>query len=149
MKEINNMNTTRNLDALSVAMLAHCMEFEEQMRGAGIKFVRTCTYRSADEQDALYAQGRTAPGRIITWAKGGQSRHNDTQDGHPASNAADYYPLVAGKLCGDKTDAELALWAKLGQIAVACGLEWGGNWKSGRRDLPHVQMTMGKLLGHE
>jgi hypothetical protein len=34
-------------------------------------------HRSIAEQDELYAQGRTKPGDIVTWARGGQSRHND------------------------------------------------------------------------
>lgn len=33
-------------------------------------------YRSIEEQNALYAQGRTAPGKRVTNAKGGQSAHN-------------------------------------------------------------------------
>lgn len=36
----------------------------------------TSGYRSFAEQNKLYAQGRTAPGKIVTNAKGGQSNHN-------------------------------------------------------------------------
>jgi peptidoglycan L-alanyl-D-glutamate endopeptidase CwlK len=36
----------------------------------------TCTYRSNDEQNALYAQGRTAKGAKVTNAQAGQSPHN-------------------------------------------------------------------------
>lgn len=36
----------------------------------------TCAYRSGKEQDALYAQGRTKRGRIVTNARAGQSAHN-------------------------------------------------------------------------
>jgi len=38
--------------------------------------VLTCTYRSIEEQDELYAIGRTKPGKKVTKAKGGQSKHN-------------------------------------------------------------------------
>jgi len=34
------------------------------------------TLRTIDEQNALYAQGRTKPGKIVTNAKGGESFHN-------------------------------------------------------------------------
>jgi peptidoglycan L-alanyl-D-glutamate endopeptidase CwlK len=34
------------------------------------------TLRTNKEQDALYEQGRTKPGKIVTFAKGGQSYHN-------------------------------------------------------------------------
>lgn len=140
------MIDSRKLDLLSVPMLACVMEFEAQLKGHGIKFVRSCTYRDNEAQDALYALGRTKPGRVVTWARGGQSLHNDTQDGQPASNAADYYPLVFGKLAGTATDDDLALWAKMGQIATACGLEWGGNWPAGKVDRPHVQLNRAAYL---
>lgn len=53
---------------------------------AGLDILLTCTLRSWDEQDALYAKGRTVMGegatpvkrpmgRIVTNAKGGQSAH--------------------------------------------------------------------------
>lgn len=32
--------------------------------------------RTKEEQDALFAQGRTAPGKIVTDARGGHSMHN-------------------------------------------------------------------------
>ena len=35
----------------------------------------TCTLRSGAEQDALYAKGRTLPGKIVTYAKSGESPH--------------------------------------------------------------------------
>jgi peptidoglycan L-alanyl-D-glutamate endopeptidase CwlK len=38
----------------------------------------SCTFRSPQEQDEAYAQGRTKPGLIITAAKSGQSPHNFT-----------------------------------------------------------------------
>ena len=34
------------------------------------------TLRTFKEQNAIYAQGRTTPGSIVTYAKGGQSYHN-------------------------------------------------------------------------
>jgi peptidoglycan L-alanyl-D-glutamate endopeptidase CwlK len=135
------MIDSNKLDYLSVPMLACTLEFELQLKGHGISFVRACTYRDHETQAMLYAMGRTSPGRVVTWAKAGQSLHNDTQDGQPASNATDYYPLLHGKLCGDLTSVELATWARFGQLATACGLDWGGDWSKGRRDLPHVQLS--------
>ena len=41
-----------------------------------IKLRITDGYRSIQEQNALYAQGRTTPGKIVTHARGGQSLHN-------------------------------------------------------------------------
>lgn len=42
----------------------------------GIKIKIISGLRTYEEQDKLYAQGRTAPGDIITKAKGGYSNHN-------------------------------------------------------------------------
>jgi hypothetical protein len=38
-------------------------------------YVVTAGARSAAKEDALYAQGRTTPGPIVTWAKPGDSAH--------------------------------------------------------------------------
>jgi peptidoglycan LD-endopeptidase CwlK len=137
---------SRKLEDCSVQMLACLVEFEAQLTGKGIAFVRACTYRSPAEQEDLYALGRTRPGLIVTHARAYQSLHNDEKDGLPASNAADYYPLMHGKLAGDKTDAELELWKILGETAVQCGLDWGGSWLGAKRDRPHVQLNKAAYL---
>lgn len=41
-----------------------------------ISVIITDSYRSFDDQDALYAKGRTTAGQVVTYAKGGQSYHN-------------------------------------------------------------------------
>lgn len=41
--------------------------FRDECRYLGITFVVTCTLRTQEEQEALYAQGRTKPGKIVTW----------------------------------------------------------------------------------
>ena len=46
------------------------------LKAQGITVMVTSGYRSFAEQNALYAQGRTKPGNIVTNAKGGQSLHN-------------------------------------------------------------------------
>ena len=132
--------SSRSLAQCSIKMAACAAEFENQLRDASIEFVRACTYRSGEEQDTLYSLGRSKPGHIVTQAKAGESPHNMQLDGSPASDAVDYYPLVNGKLCGDTTDAELAIWEQMGKIAVECGLEWGGHWAAAKRDRPHFQL---------
>jgi len=61
-----------------------------------IDFTVVCGHRSDDEQDELYAQGRTAPGRIITHKRGGESIHNT----YP-SRALDFapYPIDWSNIC--------------------------------------------------
>lgn len=48
-------------------------EIEEHFN---LKFRVVQGLRTIAEQDAIYAQGRTKPGQIVTKAKGGQSYHN-------------------------------------------------------------------------
>ncbi|MCE5314048.1 MAG: M15 family metallopeptidase [Armatimonadota bacterium] len=106
--------------------------FEKKLLANGIKVILTDGYRSIEQQDALYAKGRTKPGKIVTNARGGFSWHN-------FGNAADYAFVVNGKVTWDGP------WATFGKIARQCGLEWGGTFKS-IIDRPHVQWTRGKTL---
>jgi len=118
-----------------------------------IDLIITCTYRSQAEQDELYAQGRTKPGRIVTWTR--SSLHSATlADGRPGSQAFDVVPLRYGKpvwgtsgngLDDDPTDDEtddLELWERVGTIGMSVGLEWGGNWR--QKDRPHFQLFQRK-----
>jgi D-alanyl-D-alanine dipeptidase len=84
--------------------------------------------RTFAEQDALFAQGRTKPGQVVTNAKGGQSNHN-------YGLAVDLCPFVNGKPQWNDNAAFL----RIGAEAVKQGLEWGGNWKK-LIDKPHVQL---------
>lgn len=95
----------------------------------------TCVYRSDQEQARLYAQGRTAPGAIITNARPGESLHNRTIAGKPASRAIDIVPIIAGKLIWDD---KAPIWHKVGELGEAAGLEWAGRWRR-FREFPHFQ----------
>jgi len=95
----------------------------------------TCTYRPQAEQDALYAQGRTAPGKIVTWTK--HSNHSFTiKGGVPAALAFDFVPLISGKPVWNSKDPS---WLKLAEIAESLSLQWGGRWVKGR-DMPHIEL---------
>jgi RHS repeat-associated protein len=89
-------------------------------------------FRSVAEQDKLYAKGRTAPGSIVTKARGGYSNHN-------FGLAVDVVPFENGKLNWDTKNYPL-----IGRIGTSRGLEWGGNWKF--VDKPHFQNLFGKSL---
>lgn len=106
--------------------------FEKKLLQYGIKVILTSGYRSIAEQNALYAKGRTKPGKKVTNARGGYSWHN-------FGLAADYAFVINGKVTWDGP------WATFGKIARECRLEWGGDFKS-ILDRPHVQWTQGKTL---
>src|SRR5947209_373213 len=100
----------------------------------GYQITITQTLRTIEEQDALYAQGRTKPGNIVTKAKGGYSFHN-------FGVAFDVCPVVNGKAVWDDNE----LFKKIGEIGIKIGLEWGGTWTS-FLDLPHFQYLAGYSL---
>lgn len=106
--------------------------FEQKLADAGIRVKLVCGYRSIEEQNRLYASGRTKPGRIVTNARGGYSWHN-------FGLAADYAFVRDSRISWDGP------WNTFGRIARECGLEWGGDWKR-LADRPHVQWTKGKSL---
>jgi len=103
----------------------------------GIDLLIYCTYRSGAEQDHLYAQGRTAPGKIVTNAKAGQSLHNYALQGKPASLAYDCVPLKAGKPAWNDKE----LYERVGVIGERLGLEWAGRWKR-FKESPHFQVRL-------
>jgi peptidoglycan L-alanyl-D-glutamate endopeptidase CwlK len=121
------------LRPLAVQFIADCV-------AEGIRVIITCTYRSPEEQDELYAQGRTKPGRKVTNAKAGQSEHNTQLNGTPAARAFDIaIKDSTGKL---NWDAHHRHWKRAGEIGKALGLVWGGDWKI--RDLPHFELPKGQ-----
>jgi peptidoglycan LD-endopeptidase CwlK len=90
--------------------------------------------RTYAEQDEIYAQGRTKPGKKVTDAKGGQSNHN-------FGIAWDIGIFVGGKYLAESPFYKAA--APIGLVATP-GLEWGGDWK--KPDRPHYQLATGKKI---
>ncbi len=133
---------SRDLNDLHPKMQALAIKFLEKCHAQGLEVMIYCTYRSNTEQDLLYAQGRTTNGPIVTYAKAGQSKHNFTVNGKPASLAFDGVPLRNGKpVWNKKTDEDYALWQKYGRIAKSVGLEWAGDWKR-FKEYAHCQISL-------
>jgi peptidoglycan L-alanyl-D-glutamate endopeptidase CwlK len=128
------MINSRDIKDLNPKVATKCNQFIESCKKQGIDVLITSTYRDAESQNALYAQGRTAPGKKVTNAKGGQSFHN-------WKVAFDFVPLVNGKAMWSDT----ALFTKCGEIAESVGLEWAGRWKT-FKELAHCQYTGGLTL---
>jgi hypothetical protein len=109
-----------------------CLELVELAYKNGYQIIITQGYRSIAEQDALYAQGRTKPGNIVTNAKGGSSNHNYRL-------AFDIAVLNSDGSIDWNTNSKYNAVGKLGQ---SLGLEWGGAWTS-FVDLPHFEYVYG------
>jgi len=129
------MINSRSLDDLLPAVKVRVEAFIKAADDAGIDLLVTSTYRDNESQNALYAQGRTASGRIVTNAKAGQSFHN-------YRCAVDVVPLVNGKPVWDTT---YQVWQTIGKLGKEAGLEWAGDWKS-FKEMPHFQYTGGLTL---
>jgi len=128
------MINSRRIDDLLLIVAAKCRAFIDGCAKEGIDVIITSTYRDAESQNALYAQGRTLPGKKVTNVRGGDSFHN-----HRC--AFDFVPVVGGKAVwnDDKT------WERCGAIAEKVGLEWGGRWVK-FPDKPHCQATGGLTI---
>ncbi|WP_244897359.1 M15 family metallopeptidase [Marinococcus halophilus] len=118
-------------------------EWIQRAEQQGIQVVVTDGYRSVEEQNALYAQGRTTQGEIVTQARGGESYHNyglaidfalRTPDGE----------LVWDMERDDNGNGK-ADWTEAVEIAKELGFNWGGDWP-GFKDYPHLEMTFGLSL---
>lgn len=96
--------------------------------------------RTIDEQNDLYAQGRTKPGSIVTNAKGGSSLHN-------YGLAIDICWLFKQPDGSYKYD-ESKSWKtgpnffKVIKIFKEAGYIWGGDWKT-ITDTPHFEKNTG------
>ena len=83
--------------------------------------------RTYEEQNELFAQGRTKPGRIVTNALGGFSNHNFG------------IAFDVGVFEGANYLGESPKYKAVGALGMDLGLEWGGNWKT-FVDEPHFQL---------
>lgn len=103
------------------------LECEKQ----GLKIGISECLRTKQEQDNLYAKGRTdKSSKIVTNAKG--STYSSM---HQWGVAFDFY-RNDGKGAYNTSDK---FFEKVGAIGKKLGLEWGGDWKS-IKDLPHFQL---------
>lgn len=108
----------------------------------GCDYVAIAGHRSWEGQDALFAQGRTAPGPKVTNARGGFSNHN-------FAIAADFGVFRSGRYL-DTDDPRTAdrVHRACAAHATGCGLEWGGDWRS-FKDLPHYEMSTGMTMAEK
>lgn len=102
----------------------------------GIPLVVTQSYRDPSTQAALYAQGRTVPGPIVTNAPPGSSWHEFGLAFDVAVMGANGNPTWPN---------DTALWQRIGGTGKATGLQWGGDFTT-ILDLPHFEMHRGLTL---
>ena len=96
----------------------------------GIYLIITEGFRTTEYQDQLYAKGRTAPGSIVTNARG-----NSYSSQHQWGIAFDIAINDSKKLYDVATIKKVAKIAK----SKSVGLCWGGDWTS-PVDMPHFYL---------
>jgi peptidoglycan L-alanyl-D-glutamate endopeptidase CwlK len=94
----------------------------------GIQMRMTEGLRTFARQEELYAQGRTTPGQVVTWARPGYSLH--------------HYG-VACDSCRTGKDPWDVPWDKFAEAARSHGLYAGFYWK--KQDRPHLELGYGGM----
>jgi peptidoglycan L-alanyl-D-glutamate endopeptidase CwlK len=126
-----------NPDMVAVTKLA----FELFGERDGHKLMVVEGLRSKERQAELFAQGRTKPGKVVTWTL--KSKHIDGE-------AVDCAPVKDGVIAWGRLD----LFNQMGDcfekaakqlgISIRLGMDWdrdGKRREKGESDSPHVELT--------
>jgi peptidoglycan L-alanyl-D-glutamate endopeptidase CwlK len=123
-----------------------------KLLGKGVRLRFAYTTRTNEEQNELFAQGRTKlfdkNGKrlgIVTKAKGGQSIHNYhlafdivlllDKNGDGVFESASWDTIL------DFDKDGISDWMEVTNYFKSIGFVWGGDWKF--KDAPHFEMTFG------
>lgn len=132
--EVRSDVVMRGIDKLHPELQVCVNKFLEECKSRGLDVCITETLRTQEEQEALYAQGRTKPGKIVTNCRGFQSPHC-------WGVSFDFCRNVKGK----EYDNSDKFFDKVGEIAKTIfdnteyDLFWGGDFKT-FVDKPHIEM---------
>lgn len=103
----------------------------------------THSLRTIEEQNELYAQGRTKPGKRVTNAKGGDSYHN-------YAIAVDIVLIINGNTASwdvkkDWDKDKQADWMEVVKVFKDYGWTWGGDFRT-FKDMPHFEKPSGNTI---
>lgn len=157
---------SRSLELLHPAVKQAALKLKQLAKDhLGLQLIFTQTLRTAEEQVALYAQGRlsleevnqlridanmspikASDNKIVTKAK----TVTDSFHGYGLAFDIAITDLTGKKIKWDKTsdwnDDGVDDWSQVGRLTSQIdGLEWGGNWTS-MPDAPHYQMRFGLTI---
>ncbi|EKN4198483.1 M15 family metallopeptidase [Yersinia ruckeri] len=92
--------------------------------------------RPVERQQQLYAQGRTAPGKVVTWTM--KSKHID-------GNAVDLLPVTGWDNLSSFKIVSKAMFQAANELGVKItwGADWNGNGiqEKGETDSPHFEIS--------
>jgi len=113
------------LEGLHPDAVGFVLEVARRAKAEGIGMKLISGKRTCAQQNALYAQGRTTAGPIVTGARGCRSWHTQ-------GRAVDFSPSPTTE----------AAYARIGAIAQELGGVWGGQFPN-LRDLGHIEYHPG------
>ena len=126
--------SSRNLDDLNQYTHEAAIKHKKLCADKGVELLIYCTKRENEEQNSLYAIGRTNPGKIVTNARAGESAHNPGKDGK--ASAYDCCPMIGGK---PMWDSKHPSWRIVGECGEEAGLVWSGRWTGKLKETAHFQ----------
>lgn len=131
----NAKELLKRLDEKTIhpTLWAKAVQLVEACVARGSQYYAISGYRSVEEQNGLYAQGRTKPGAIVTNARGGQSAHN-------FGLAIDFCKDADIQRAGLQPDWNAHQYEVLAEEAKKLGLEAGLYWQF--KDAPHIQLPL-------
>jgi peptidoglycan L-alanyl-D-glutamate endopeptidase CwlK len=135
----------QRLGQVHPVLAAKIRQLANSLSAEGIEIRVVQGLRTYQEQAALYAKGRTAPGPKVTNAPAGSSYHN-------YGMAVDVCPGIPGvspwQPDWKATDAKgpRPTWARMITLAKKLGLTSGADFQS-LKDFPHLQLTGNMPIG--
>lgn len=111
------------------------------LRISSVDFTVLEGVRTLERQKKLYAQGRTAPGNIVTWTM---------KSKHITGEAVDLYPWINGRVVDNDKAAFIAIRNAMFKSAEVIGkkIRWGRDWdgdgiyeEKGEYDGPHFELA--------
>ena len=134
--------TLQRIQTMHPKLRAELLTIYGEIQATGVNVRFTHTLRTFAEQDALYAIGRTKPGKKVTWAKSGASWHQ-------WGLAVDFCLLLPDKTVSwdmnkDMDFDKIKDWVEVVGIFKRHGWEWGGDFV-GKFDGPHLEKRINKL----
>jgi peptidoglycan LD-endopeptidase CwlK len=123
------------IERLNPVVQPYARELVRRAAAKGIEVKVIGGFRSIEEQQRLFCQGRDIPecsglykpGPIVTNARGGHSNHNFG------------IAFDIGVFQGTKYLPQSPKYIEVGKIGRSLGLEWGGDWTT-IKDRPHFQL---------
>lgn len=123
---MKDMLSLERLQKVQPLIRERAILFLEKLETMGLTPRVVQAYRSLAEQEALYAQGRTKKGNIVTNARGGESFHN-------------YGLAIDIAFLKSDGSVDFNVSDEVASIGESFGFEWGGRWKK-FPDRPHFQI---------